>query len=303
MKRLAGQLFLSGTWALGAGHLAMRQTRAPHSGITQHRGETMKAFLTLISFALLLPTAFADGGMVPSRAYDWQEFGEPVSTPGQTSQVFEGASDAFSYLYVAVTSIEAGASYSLPRDNAELEALLIMKAGKLSFETGNEQKTMGPGSIALLMPREKPAVDNKSSEAAIVYVVMWRARNFPGVPMTPPDGGPASHLIDWNDVEYVESETRGRRNFIREPTVMMEQFEMHVTTLKEGITSHPPHTHVDEEILLVRHGTVEEHIDGGLHRVGAGSLIFLRSMVSHGISNVGEGPAEYYAFRWVPKKK
>lgn len=262
----------------------------------------MKASLLLVLFALLLPIAFAEGEAVTSRAYDWQDFGKSVSAAGQTSELIEGASDAFSHFYVAVTNIGAGAYFSLPQDNSELEALLIMKAGMLKFKTGNDQKTMGPGSIALLMPGEELTVENTGQEAAIVYVLMWRARDFTGVPATQPDVGPVSHLIDWNDVEYVESETRGRRNFIREPTVMMEEFEMHVTTLQEGITSHPPHTHIDEEILLVRHGVVEEYIDGGLHRVGAGSLIFLRSMVSHGISNVGEGPAEYYAFRWVPKK-
>lgn len=65
---------------------------------------------------------------------------------------------------------------------------------------------------------------------------------------------------------------------------------------------HPPHTHLDEEIILVRYGDVEESIDGKLHEVGEGSLIFLRSMVPHGIRNVGREPCEYYAFRWIPRK-
>ena len=82
---------------------------------------------------------------------------------------------------------------------------------------------------------------------------------------------------------------------------MLREFEMHVTTLKEGMRSHLPHTHIDEEVILVRHGDVEEHIDGELHEVGAGSFIFLRSMIPHGIRNIGTGEAEYYAFKWAPR--
>ena len=85
---------------------------------------------------------------------------------------------------------------------------------------------------------------------------------------------------------------------MRKPTALLNEFEMHVTTLNEGEKSHDPHTHVAEEIILVRFGKVEELIDGQAYQVGSGFLIFLRSNVPHGIRNIGSGPCEYYAFQW-----
>lgn len=74
---------------------------------------------------------------------------------------------------------------------------------------------------------------------------------------------------------------------------------MHATTLKEGVASHAAHTHADEEIILVKSGTVEETINGTPYKLGPGSVIFLSNDDPHGIRNAGEGQCEYYAIRWL----
>ena len=73
---------------------------------------------------------------------------------------------------------------------------------------------------------------------------------------------------------------------------------MHVTSLNEGNKSHDPHTHFDEEIIVVLTGEVEEMINGANYQA-AGSVIFLSSMDPHGIRNAGKGRCEYYAIRWL----
>ena len=85
---------------------------------------------------------------------------------------------------------------------------------------------------------------------------------------------------------------------MRVPTSMLAEFEIHTTMLNEGMKSHDQHTHVEDEIIIVRYGEVEEMIDGKPHKAGPGSVIFLESDVPHGIRNIGEGPCEYYAFKW-----
>jgi (S)-ureidoglycine aminohydrolase len=40
------------------------------------------------------------------------------------------------------------------------------------------------------------------------------------------------------------------------------------------------------------------HIDGVDYETSAGDVIFLDSMVPHGITNAGETPCEYFAFQW-----
>ena len=47
---------------------------------------------------------------------------------------------------------------------------------------------------------------------------------------------------------------------------------MHVTTLKPGQTSHAPHQHANEELLIIKEGTVEALVNGEWKRVGTGSV-------------------------------
>jgi (S)-ureidoglycine aminohydrolase len=253
--------------------------------------------------ALVVLSACAQSSVIESGPYDWKDFGADVASPGETSKLFEGSSDAFEYLYIAVTSVGAGKSFVLPRNNEGLEALLIMKSGTLDQAIVGNRKQMGRGSVSLIMPGDEIDIDNSSLETASLYVIMWRAKRALDNDVADPGNDARSLLIDWNDATVKKIEKGQRRYFIDAPTTMLRQFKMHVTTLNEGMTSHPPHTHTEEEIILVRHGEVEEIIDGERHQVGAGTLIFLRSMVPHGIRNIGQGQAEYFAFKWAPKDR
>jgi len=266
------------------------------------QGGQLRNLTALLLATLFVLSACAQSQLIESGPYTWKDTGADGASPGATSKLFEGPSDAFEYLYTAVTSVDAGEPFVLPQDNKDLEALLIMKSGTLDQSIPDDQKAMGSGSVSLIMPGEKLAAGNNSGEAATLYVIMWKARDKEGIAPADSTDIARSLLIDWNDAKVVQIEKGERRYLIDAPTTMMRQFRMHVTTLNEGMISHPPHTHAEEEIILVRNGEVEENIDGELHQVGAGSLIFLRSMVPHGIRNIGQGQAEYFAFKWMPKE-
>jgi mannose-6-phosphate isomerase-like protein (cupin superfamily) len=105
-------------------------------------------------------------------------------------------------------------------------------------------------------------------------------------------------IANWGNLEFKETSKGGRRSIMRVPTSMLAEFEIHTTMLNEGMKSHDQHTHTEDEIIIVRYGQVEEMIDGTPHQAGPGSVIFLGSDVPHGIRNIGEGPCEYYAFKW-----
>jgi uncharacterized cupin superfamily protein len=80
--------------------------------------------------------------------------------------------------------------------------------------------------------------------------------------------------------------------------------EMHITTLKPGAVSHPPHRHPEEELLIVKEGMVETLQNGVATRLGPGSLIFHASNDLHNIRNVGTTPATYHVVQWrvTPQK-
>ena len=105
-------------------------------------------------------------------------------------------------------------------------------------------------------------------------------------------------MIDWNEIEYREHSKGGRRDFFDRPTTMCEDFEMHVTNLKVSTSSHAPHTHVVEEIILIIQGDISMHIDGTETKAGKGDFAFVDSMVPHAPTNIGSAQAIYFAFQW-----
>lgn len=108
-----------------------------------------------------------------------------------------------------------------------------------------------------------------------------------------------SSAFDWNSVPFEKTEKGGRRNFFQARTATLDELECHVTTLNPGVTSHPPHQHPNEELIIVKEGFVEATINGEWKRVGAGSIIFQAPNQMHSIRNAGDTPASYYAVKWV----
>jgi quercetin dioxygenase-like cupin family protein len=86
------------------------------------------------------------------------------------------------------------------------------------------------------------------------------------------------------------------------PTATLENLEIHISTLNPGLMSHPPHKHPNEELIIVRTGTVETLSNGTWIRVGPGSVIFNGSNQLHGFKNVGTEPAVYHVINVKTEK-
>ena len=113
----------------------------------------------------------------------------------------------------------------------------------------------------------------------------------------------ASAVFDWDTVPMKTTDVGAVRQFFRAPTVTLDELELHVTTLNPGQTSHAPHQHVNEEMIIVREGTVETLSNGTWKRLGPGSVIFNASNSLHGLRNVGTSPAVYHVINWSPNKE
>ena len=107
-----------------------------------------------------------------------------------------------------------------------------------------------------------------------------------------------SSVFDWNMISVTQTKTGAVRQFFRAPTATLDELECHVTTLNPGESPHPPHKHPDEELIIVKEGTLEALVNGEMKRVGPGSVIFQASNQMHGLRNVGNGPATYHVIRW-----
>lgn len=107
-----------------------------------------------------------------------------------------------------------------------------------------------------------------------------------------------SSIFDWTQLPVRKSEKGEVRKVLRAPTATLDELECHVTTLNPGLEAHPPHQHPDEEIIVVKEGTVESLVNGELKQVGPGSVIFQAASQMHSIKNVGTTPATYHVIKW-----
>jgi len=104
----------------------------------------------------------------------------------------------------------------------------------------------------------------------------------------------ASTFVDWAALRFHPSPVGLYSPVFDAPTPVLEKIEVHVTTLRPGLSSHSPHHHSWEELLLIKEGRVEVSINGRKQGAGPGALIFLASNDAHNLTNVGDTAATYY---------
>jgi quercetin dioxygenase-like cupin family protein len=108
-----------------------------------------------------------------------------------------------------------------------------------------------------------------------------------------------SALWDWESLSAKPTDVGQYRHVVRAPTATLDELEMHVTTLNPGQTSHAPHKHPNEELVIISSGKIEAYSNGQTKVLGPGSIIFNASNQMHGVRNVGDVPATYHVINWA----
>ena len=107
-----------------------------------------------------------------------------------------------------------------------------------------------------------------------------------------------SSVFDWNSIAVKQTDVGNVRQFFRTPTVTLDELECHVTTLNPGLSSHAPHKHANEELIVIREGNVEVLSNGEWKKAGPGSVVFNASNQMHALKNVGTTQAVYHVINW-----
>src|SRR5258708_14475363 len=92
-----------------------------------------------------------------------------------------------------------------------------------------------------------------------------------------------SAVFDWKSIPAKPTQTGDVRSFFKAPTAKLEELELHVTTLRPGVMSQPPHKHPHEELVIIKKGTVEALIRRTWQRLGHGSALFTPSNPLHAL--------------------
>jgi quercetin dioxygenase-like cupin family protein len=107
-----------------------------------------------------------------------------------------------------------------------------------------------------------------------------------------------STLFTWDGFTAKPTGVGERREVARQPTATLREFQSHISTLNPHLASHPPHTHPQEELIILREGELDVHINGTNTRVGPGAVFFFASNDPHAVQNPGDKPATYFVFNF-----
>jgi mannose-6-phosphate isomerase-like protein (cupin superfamily) len=129
-----------------------------------------------------------------------------------------------------------------------------------------------------------------AAAAAVTLAAGASVRSAPAV-MT-------SSIYEWKAMKAEPTAAGEVRHVFRAPTSTLDELECHVTTLNAGHSSHAPHTHANEEVLIIREGSVEFSYRNEWHPATAGDVVFLTGTDPHGVRNPGATPATYHVLAW-----
>jgi quercetin dioxygenase-like cupin family protein len=123
-----------------------------------------------------------------------------------------------------------------------------------------------------------------------------------GIALAQSAGKPVMHssVFNWADLKVVPTKQGERRTVCDAPTPALANFECHITTLSPGESPHPPHRHADEELMVIKEGTLEALQGDQTNVVTTGGIIFEASNELHGLRNIGTNRATYFVFRFSP---
>jgi mannose-6-phosphate isomerase-like protein (cupin superfamily) len=111
-----------------------------------------------------------------------------------------------------------------------------------------------------------------------------------------------STAIEWNSIEAKTNATGSSRKFFEGPTATLDVLECHASTLNPGATNHVILKRPNDEVIIIKEGTIETFEGDKWVRVGPGSVIFNAANTPQSMRNVGDGPATYHVIMFRPKQ-
>ena len=261
----------------------------------------MKIILLSLLLTITL-NAFTQLQPVTSGVFHWKELPDKKDNQRENRKITQGTTNEFEYFEIHATTQFKGAMPRPAHTQKDIEELIIIKEGTMKCSIGNPQDTgyktavLGKGSVLLIPPLQAQVFENTGNGPLTYYVLMFRSKKAMNIDRSTKAGG--ALLVNYDSLTYKETNNKGTRKFFERPTAMCDNYEMHITYLKQKGASHPAHQHVDTEIILVIDGDGEITIDGKTYTGGPGDLFYVESGKMHQMGNASEKPCSYYAFKW-----
>lgn len=268
---------------------------------------TTPSALALLLAGAATATAFAAepvAGPLGSRAFVFDALAVRATPAGQRREVVNQPTPTLRQFQSHITTLNPGLASHAPHQHP-LEEMILVKEGTLEVSINGATRRAGPGSVLFYASNDFHAVKN-IGDAPATYVVLnfgtaatATAPKERAVDSAPPSAL-RSQVFEWTALTAQPTKSGERRAIFASPTVTCASLSCHATTVSKGQeAAHGPHRHVDEEVVVVKEGTLEATFGGQAHRGGPGSIFFFASNDEHGLRNAGDTPVTYYVVRVI----
>ncbi len=261
-----------------------------------------KWVLLFLAFGLTVHANVSAQNKITSDVYAWKDAPVEKTETGSKRVIVKGVATDFASMEIAAVTLDAGKG-GAEMVSTNFEEMLVIKSGSLRITINGEAKTVGRGSIAVVMPGDKCSFANATDGETAFYTLRYRSKNPADAERGKKSGG--SFVVDWNDTKFIPRDDGkgGTRNFFSRPTAMGSRLDLHSTLLNPSQSSHAPHHHRAEEMIIVLDAEVEMYLgpgekDGRSKKATSGDIIYMVSNEFHAISNIGSKPALYFAFQF-----
>jgi len=238
-----------------------------------------------------------------SKVFTWESFTPKPTGVGVQRPVVNLPTATFERFESHITTLNPG-NMSHPPHIHPQEEFIILKEGVLDASINGKVERVETGSILFFASNDRHNVTNVGDKPATYWVfnlttAATHSAPTGGATAAAVPGKLVSAVFHWDKMEVKPTKTGARREIVNSPTTTLASWEGHITTLKPGEAPHAPHHHPDEELIVVKEGTIEVLINGVTQRGGPGSIFFYGSNDEHGMKNVGGTEATYYVFRTI----
>ncbi|HSF46412.1 MAG TPA: cupin domain-containing protein [Chitinophagaceae bacterium] len=239
--------------------------------------------LLTLSFLFLFVTDTAIEPLL-SGSYPWKA----------NATIFKGSGSVLRNHELKGHTMNAGDMKFYTADH--MERFFIVRKGTLEVVLGNKNYSVSKGSVIFLLPGDKIAFSTDGRNNVEFYEMVYYSKQKSDSARG--RAGGESFVMNWDDMVFKSHDKGGVRQLFDRKTAMMNRFDIHVTTLNPGLKSHEPHTHQNEEIILMLDGDAKMTVNKGTVRCTTGDAVYVASMVPHNLINSGKSAATYFAIQW-----
>jgi quercetin dioxygenase-like cupin family protein len=236
--------------------------------------------------------------MLGSTVFRWDDLKVRITPNGERRDVANHPTSTLSVFECHITTLNPGRASHEPHRHPQ-EELIIVKEGTLEVHINGETQRAGPGSTFFYATNDAHAVRNVGETRATYWVVNLASAATQNPALHNPAPTLRSGVFDWEKLTATPTTAGERRAILTGSTVTLTKLSAHASRIGARLAAHGAHRHPDDELVIVREGTLLVTINGVAQEAGPGSLLFFASNDLHGMSNAGDVPATYHVIRMV----